>query len=170
VEGFCEHDNEPSGSIKCTTDSHSRKDQLQGANLVTGSNEVGMSIQIIQTEKFHILNRPFPRRGLNKLRRTEGRIELITTDISRSKFYSSRNTRTSWGSVSVVAITTGYGLDNQGVGVRVPVGSRMAISLYHLDRLWGPPRLSNGYGGGAPSQGVKWPELEGIHIRDFVVS
>jgi hypothetical protein len=38
-----------------------------------------------------------------------------------------------------VGIATGYGLDVGEVGVRVPVGSRIYISLYRPDRLWGPP-------------------------------
>jgi hypothetical protein len=47
---------------------------------------------------------------------------------------------------SVVGITTGYGLDDRGVGVRVPVGSRLFCSPLRPDRLWGPPSLlSNGY-------------------------
>jgi hypothetical protein len=49
---------------------------------------------------------------------------------------------------SVVGIATGYGLDDQGVRVRVPVGSRIFSSPSHPDRLWGPPNLlSNGYWG-----------------------
>jgi hypothetical protein len=48
--------------------------------------------------------------------------------------------------VSVVGIATGYGLDDRGVGVRVPVESR--ISPNRPDRLWGLPNLlSNGYRG-----------------------
>jgi hypothetical protein len=44
---------------------------------------------------------------------------------------------------SSVGITTGYGLDDQEVGVQVPVGSRIFSSP---DRLWGQPSLlSNGY-------------------------
>jgi hypothetical protein len=50
---------------------------------------------------------------------------------------------------SVVGIATGYWLDNRGVGVRAPVGSRILSSRRRPDRLWGPPRLLfNGYGGG----------------------
>jgi hypothetical protein len=44
-----------------------------------------------------------------------------------------------------ILATTGYGLNVRGVGVRVPVGSRI-FSLHSPDRLWGPPSLlSNVY-------------------------
>jgi hypothetical protein len=47
---------------------------------------------------------------------------------------------------SSVGIATGYGLDDRGVGVRVPVGSRIFSTPRLPDRLWGPPDLlSNGY-------------------------
>jgi hypothetical protein len=47
---------------------------------------------------------------------------------------------------SSVGITTGYGLDDQGVRVQVPVGARIFTSPCRPDRLWGPPSLlSNGY-------------------------
>jgi hypothetical protein len=49
---------------------------------------------------------------------------------------------------SVVGIATGYGLDDRGVGVQVPVGSRIVSSPRFPNRLWGPPNLlSNGYQG-----------------------
>jgi hypothetical protein len=49
---------------------------------------------------------------------------------------------------SVVGTATGYGLDDRGIGVRVPVGSRIFSSPRRPDRLWGPPSLlSNGYRG-----------------------
>jgi hypothetical protein len=49
---------------------------------------------------------------------------------------------------SVVGIATGYGQDDRGVGVRVPVGSIILFSPRRPDRLWGPPNLvSNGYRG-----------------------
>jgi hypothetical protein len=53
------------------------------------------------------------------------------------------------GSLDIaVVVTTGYGLDDRGVGVRVPVGSRIFSSPSRPDRLWGPPcLLSNGYWG-----------------------
>jgi hypothetical protein len=47
---------------------------------------------------------------------------------------------------NVVGIATGYGLEDWGVGVRVPVGSRIFFSSCLPDGLWGPPSLlSNGY-------------------------
>jgi hypothetical protein len=52
---------------------------------------------------------------------------------------------------SAVGIATGYGLDDRGVGVLVPVGSKIFYSPRRLDRLWGPPSLlSNGYQGIPP--------------------
>jgi hypothetical protein len=46
----------------------------------------------------------------------------------------------------LVGIATGYGLDDRGVGFRVPVGSRIFSSPRYPDRLWGPPSLlSNGF-------------------------
>jgi hypothetical protein len=48
----------------------------------------------------------------------------------------------------IIGIATGYGLDDQGVGVRVPVGSRIFSSPRRPDWLWGSPNLlSNGYPG-----------------------
>jgi hypothetical protein len=49
---------------------------------------------------------------------------------------------------SVVGIATGYELDEEGVGVRVLVGSRILSSPRRPDLLWGPPNiLFNGYWG-----------------------
>jgi hypothetical protein len=42
---------------------------------------------------------------------------------------------------SVVGIATGYGLDNRGVGVRVPVISRIFSCPRRSDRLCGPASL-----------------------------
>jgi glutamine synthetase len=42
---------------------------------------------------------------------------------------------------SAVGIATSYGLDDRGVGVRVPVGSRIFSSQRCPDRLWGPSSL-----------------------------
>jgi hypothetical protein len=47
---------------------------------------------------------------------------------------------------STVGIATGHGPDDRGVGVRIPVGSRIFSFSRRPDRLWGPPsHLSNGY-------------------------
>jgi hypothetical protein len=49
---------------------------------------------------------------------------------------------------SAVVIATGYGLEDRGVEVRLPVGSRIFCSPPRPYRLWGPPNLlSNGYRG-----------------------
>jgi hypothetical protein len=49
------------------------------------------------------------------------------------------------GRDNAVGIATGYELDDQGVGVRVPVGARIFTFPYRPDRLWGPHSLlSNG--------------------------
>jgi hypothetical protein len=52
---------------------------------------------------------------------------------------------------SVVGITTGYELQNFGIGVRVPVGSRIFSSPRRPDGLMGPlTLLSYGYRGNFP--------------------
>jgi hypothetical protein len=61
---------------------------------------------------------------------------------------------------SVVGIATSYGMDDRGVGVRVPVGSRIFSSPNCPDRLCGPPNLlSNACPGlfprGESGRGVK---------------
>jgi hypothetical protein len=64
---------------------------------------------------------------------------------------------------SVVSIPTGYGLNDRGFGVQVPVGSRIFSSSRRPDRLWGPLNLlSNGYRG-ALSPGVMRPGREPDH-------
>jgi hypothetical protein len=63
----------------------------------------------------------------------------------------------------VVGIATGYGLDDRGFGVRVPVGSRMFSSPRRPDRPWSPPNiLSNRYRG-ALSPWVKRQVCEAGH-------
>jgi hypothetical protein len=63
---------------------------------------------------------------------------------------------------SVLGIVNGYKMDGRGVGVRVPVWSRIFSSPCCQDRLWGSPNLlSNGYRGyfsrGSNNRGVKVP-------------
>jgi hypothetical protein len=41
----------------------------------------------------------------------------------------------------VVGIATGYGLDDRGVGVQVPIGSRIFSPPRRPDRLWRPPNF-----------------------------
>jgi hypothetical protein len=56
---------------------------------------------------------------------------------------------------SALDIATAYGLYDQGVGVRVPIESRIFNSSHHPDRLWGSHNLlSIGYKGIFP-WGVK---------------
>jgi hypothetical protein len=65
--------------------------------------------------------------------------------------------------ILVVGLATGYGLEDQGVGVRVPVWARIFTSPCRPDGLWGPPNLlSNGYWG-ALSPGVKRQGREADH-------
>jgi hypothetical protein len=40
-----------------------------------------------------------------------------------------------WSRDSAVGVVIDYGLDDQGVGVRVPVGSRIFSSPHRLDQL-----------------------------------
>jgi hypothetical protein len=72
----------------------------------------------------------------------------LTPDISYS-YSNSRESR------HAVGIATGYGQNDRGVGLHVPVGSRILTSPYRPDRLWGPPNiLSNGYPGGSKAAGA----------------
>jgi hypothetical protein len=65
---------------------------------------------------------------------------LFGLNLKRYTLYRSRD--------SSVGIATGYGLDDRGVGVRVPVGSSIFSSPHLPDRLWGQHNLlSNGYRG-----------------------
>jgi hypothetical protein len=43
--------------------------------------------------------------------------------------------------VSSVGIATGYGLDDQGVGLRVPMEAKIFTSPCRPDLLWDPPSL-----------------------------
>jgi hypothetical protein len=47
---------------------------------------------------------------------------------------------------SIVGVKTGYELDDRGVGIPVPIGSRIFSSPHRPDRLWGLLNLlANGY-------------------------
>jgi hypothetical protein len=43
-----------------------------------------------------------------------------------------------WKRDRAVGITTGYGLDDQGIGVQAPLGARIFTSPCRPDRFWGP--------------------------------
>jgi hypothetical protein len=58
-----------------------------------------------------------------------------------------------------VGIATGYRLDDRGVGVQVPIRSRIFSSPCRPDRLWGPPNLLSMIIGGS-FHGVKRPRRE----------
>jgi hypothetical protein len=63
---------------------------------------------------------------------------------------------------SSVGIATGYWMDDRGIRVNVPVGSRILTSRSRPHRLWGTPSLLfNGYGGASPR--VKRPGREADH-------
>jgi hypothetical protein len=59
-----------------------------------------------------------------------------------------------------VGIATGYGMDGQGVGVRVPVGSQI-FSPRRPDGFWGSHSLQ--WLPGETFSGVKWPRCEAHH-------
>jgi hypothetical protein len=61
----------------------------------------------------------------------------------------------------VVGIVTGYGLDDRGVGVRVPVESRMFSSSRRPGRL-GSTQPPIQWVAGAPSPGVKRSGREAV--------
>jgi hypothetical protein len=83
-----------------------------------------------------------------------------TTECCRANLIWIRKGQLQRSQDNVVGIATGYGLDDRGVGVRVPVGSRISSSPCRPDRLWGQPSLlSNGYQGLLPPE-VKRPGRE----------
>jgi hypothetical protein len=92
-------------------------------------------------------------RPLQAFRRFPSKKSIIVFDSDRGAtrgWYVSVHV-TIEGRDSAVGIATGYGLDDGGVGVRVPVGSRIFPSPRRPYRLWGPPiLLSNGYRGFIP--------------------
>jgi hypothetical protein len=65
---------------------------------------------------------------------------------------------------SAVGIATGYGLDDRGVGVRVPVGSRIFSSPRRPDWFLGPTQSPIQWIPGALSLGVKRQGREVDHL------
>jgi hypothetical protein len=61
---------------------------------------------------------------------------------------------------SAVGMATGYGMDDRGFRVRVPVMSRIFTSPYRPGRLWGPPSLILNEYRGFFFRGVKSPGRE----------
>jgi hypothetical protein len=69
--------------------------------------------------------------------------------------------------VSVVGIVTGYELDDQGVRIRVLVGSGILTSPHHSFQLWGPPTsYPMGTGGSFPE--IKHPGHETDHSHQTI--
>jgi hypothetical protein len=64
---------------------------------------------------------------------------------------------------SAVGIAIGYGLDDRGVGVRVPVGSRTFTCPHRPDRLLGSTQPPIQRGTGTISLRVKRPGLKAEH-------
>jgi hypothetical protein len=92
-------------------------------------------------------------------RRIEQTCGLLNPSVSDS--YS-----LSWCPVSVVGIATNYELDDRGVGVQVPVGSRIFSSPRCQGRLWGPSNLvSNGYRGRFPWELRDWGVKLTAHLQ-----
>jgi hypothetical protein len=69
---------------------------------------------------------------------------------------------------SVVGIATGYVLDDQGVGVRVSVGSRIFTPACCPYQLWGAEHPKQ-WVEGAPSQGEKQRERKADHHLQLVL-
>jgi hypothetical protein len=91
----------------------------------------------------HSLNSCVLQRTLDTLMQISGR---INTETASSFIYSSLHVYITKSRDSVVGIATDYGVDDQGVGVRVPVRARIFTSPRRPDRFWCPPSfLSNGY-------------------------
>jgi hypothetical protein len=72
-------------------------------------------------------------------------MKLLIMQISPVRYYFA-GLRSKYSSQHPIGTATGYGLDDRGVAVRVPVGSTIFSSSRRPDQLWGPPNLLfNGY-------------------------
>jgi hypothetical protein len=68
---------------------------------------------------------------------------------------------------SVIGIATGYRLDSQGIGVRVPLREEFFFSPRCPDAFWGPCSLTSNRNREAIFPGVKWPEREADHLLEY---
>jgi hypothetical protein len=67
--------------------------------------------------------------------------------------------------LSAVGITTHNALDNRGVWVRVPVGSRIFTSPYHPYRLWDPPSLLRNWYRNETTGAWRWPATSSADVK-----
>jgi hypothetical protein len=89
-----------------------------------------------------------------------GHSRTILKQFSNFTFWSVHTTRGRWD--SAIGIATGYGLEDRGVRVRVPIWSRIFSSPRRPDRFRGPHSLlSSGYRGSFP--GLKRQGREADH-------
>jgi hypothetical protein len=71
---------------------------------------------------------------------------------------------------SVVGIATGYGLENRGIGVWIPVGSRIFSSPCRPDWLWGPPNPMDTVGVKRPGSEADNSTLTSAEVKKIWIS
>jgi hypothetical protein len=107
------------------------------------------TLRLVIYIRFHTINCPLLPPGLRH-RSTRywiihGGQRLMSFPTNSTHKYSNVNRLLYVSRDSTFGIATSYGLDERGVGVRVPVGWRIFSSPRRPDRLWGAPNLlSNG--------------------------